>query len=140
MHPTQRRGFCLSGLLLRSSTSRLISTKRPDVYVSAWVILLSLIIPSVRAQKKEKKDDKVEEKKTRKVVDDKDRHKPFGKTAWAPVDDVYILRHYPRTIYSAADAIDMLKRYQALDFTPENQPLYIDLMLNMKLEKKVISR
>lgn len=79
----------------------------------------------------------MEEKKTQKVIDDKDRHKPFGKTAWAPVDDVYILRHYPRTICSAADAIDTLKRYQALDFTPENQPLYIDLLLNMKLEKKV---
>lgn len=103
-------------------------------------MLLSLTTPFFfRAQKKEKKDDKVEEKKTRKVTDDKDRHKPFGKTAWAPVDDVYILRHYPRTICSAADAIDMLKRYQALDFTPENQHLYIDLLLNMKLEKKVIS-
>lgn len=54
-----------------------------------------------------------------------------------PVDDVYILRFYPRTIYDAKEAIDMLKKYQALDFTPANQPLYIDLRLNMKLEKKV---
>lgn len=97
--------------------------------------------PLSRAQKKEKKDDKAEEKKkTRPVIDDKDRHKPYGKTAWAPVDDVYILRYYPRTIYSAAEAIDMLKHYQKLDFTPENQPVYIDLLLNMKLEKKVIGR
>lgn len=73
------------------------------------------------------------------VIDDKDRHKPFGKTAWAPVDDVYILRYYPRTIINAGDAIDMLKNFQQLDFTPMTQPLYIDLRLNMKLEKKVIS-
>lgn len=73
------------------------------------------------------------------VIDDKDRHKPFGKTAWTPVDDVYILRYYPRTIVNAADAIDMLKNFQRLDFTPKTQPLYIDLQLNMKLEKKVIS-
>lgn len=52
---------------------------------------------------------------------------------------MYLLRYYPRTIGSAADAIDTVKRYQKLDFTPENQPLYIDLLLNMKLEKKVIS-
>lgn len=76
-------------------------------------------------------------KKQKKVVDDKDRHKPFGKTAWAPVDDVYILRYYPRTSYDAAEAIDMLKNFQKLDFTPHEQPVYIDLRLNMKLEKKV---
>lgn len=73
------------------------------------------------------------------VIDDKDRHKPFGKTAWTPVDDVYVLTYYPRTIINAVDAIDMLKNFQRLDFTPKTQPLYIDLRLNMKLEKKVIS-
>lgn len=77
-------------------------------------------------------------KKEKRVIDDKDRHKPFGKTAWAPVDDVYIQRHYPRTIYNAADAIDLLKSFQVLDFTPHNQPVYIDLLLDMKLEKKVM--
>lgn len=118
---------------------QLLSASRPSCLgasQTAQRILPVRTFAAVKAQKKEKKDDKVEEKKTRKVIDDKDRHKPFGKTAWAPVDDVYILRHYPRTICSAADAIDMLKRYQALDFTPENQHLYIDLLLNMKLEKK----
>lgn len=56
-----------------------------------------------------------------------------------PVDDVYILRYYPRTIYDAAEAIDMLKNFQKLDFTPHEQPVYIDLRLNMKLEKKVFT-
>ncbi len=31
----------------------------------------------------------------------------------------------------------MLKNFQMLDFTPQKQPVYIDLRLNMKLEKKV---
>ncbi|XP_061622855.1 39S ribosomal protein L1, mitochondrial isoform X2 [Phyllopteryx taeniolatus] len=70
------------------------------------------------------------------VVNDSDRHKPFGKTAWAPVDDVYILRYYPRTVYSAAEALALLKSFQALDFTPRDQPVYMDLKLDMKLEKK----
>lgn len=94
----------------------------------------------VRPLKKDKKEDTGKEEKIQKrVIDDKDRHKPYGKTAWAPVDDVYIMRYYPRTIYDAADAIDMLKKFQALDFTPHKQPVYIDLRLNMKLEKKVTS-
>ncbi|XP_076586686.1 large ribosomal subunit protein uL1m isoform X2 [Chaetodon auriga] len=89
---------------------------------------------AVRAQKKDKNEDtKVKEKR---VIDDKDRHKPFSKTAWVPMDDVYIMRYYPRTVYGAADAIDMLKNFQALDFTPHKQPVYIDLRLIMKLEKK----
>lgn len=92
---------------------------------------------AVKAVKKSKKEDtEKEEKKRKSIIDDKDRHKPFGKTAWAPVDDVYIMRYYPRTIYDAADAIDMLKNFQVLDFTSPQQPVYIDLQLNMKLEKK----
>lgn len=53
------------------------------------------------------------------------------------MDDVYILRYYPRTIYDVSEAIDMLKTFQRLDFTPKEQPVYIDLQLNMKLQKKV---
>lgn len=93
----------------------------------------------VRALKKDKKEDAEKNvKKQKTVIDDKDRHKPYGKTAWAPVDDVHILRYYPRTIYDAADAVDMLKSFQLLDFTPHKQPVYIDLKLDMKLEKKVM--
>uniref|UniRef100_A0A3Q0QTL6 Large ribosomal subunit protein uL1m n=1 Tax=Amphilophus citrinellus TaxID=61819 RepID=A0A3Q0QTL6_AMPCI len=92
---------------------------------------------AVKALKKDKKQGAEKEvKKEKRVIDDKNRHKPFGKTAWAPVDDVYVMRFYPRTLYDAADAIDMLKKFQALDFTPLNQPVYIDLKLDMKLEKK----
>lgn len=97
----------------------------------------SLLI--VRALKKDKKDSvEKETPKEKRVIDDTNRHKPFGKTAWAPVDDVYVLRFYPRTVYDAAEAVGMLKKFQALDFTPYNQPVYIDLKLDMKLEKKVI--
>ncbi|MED6253945.1 hypothetical protein ATANTOWER_009374 [Ataeniobius toweri] len=92
---------------------------------------------AVKAQKKDKQEEaKKEVKKEKKLIDDKDRHKPFGKTAWVPVDDVYVKRFYPRTIHSAADSINMLKRFQELDFTPADQPVYIDLKLDMKLEKK----
>eukprot|EP00066_Takifugu_rubripes_P008488 XP_003974713.1 PREDICTED: 39S ribosomal protein L1, mitochondrial [Takifugu rubripes] len=91
---------------------------------------------AVKAQKKSKPKVTEEPKEQKKVIDDTDRHKPYGKTAWAPVDDVYILRYYPRTIYDVSEAIDMLKTFQRLDFTPQEQPVYIDLQLNMKLQKK----
>ncbi|KAM9359873.1 large ribosomal subunit protein uL1m [Symphorus nematophorus] len=92
---------------------------------------------AVKALKKDKKEDtEKDEKRQKRVIDDTGRHKPYGKTSWAPVDDVYVMRYYPRTIYDAAEAIDMLKNFQMLDFTPHKQPVYIDLRLNMKLEKK----
>lgn len=94
---------------------------------------------SARALKKDRKEVSDEEViKEKRVIDDTGRHKPYGKTAWAPVDDVYILRYYPRVIHDAADTIDMLKSYQVLDFTPHHQPVYIDLKLDMKMEKKVM--
>lgn len=75
-----------------------------------------------------------------KVIDDKDKRKPFAVVGKVPVDDVYIRNSYPPTIYSAADAIDLLKSFQALDFTPLDQALNVELRLNMKLEKKVTEK
>ncbi|CAL1615389.1 unnamed protein product [Knipowitschia caucasica] len=100
-----------------------------------------LTVPSrtfavARTKTKDKKEEEKKEVKKRPVIDDSKRHKPFGKTAWAPVDDVYIRRFYPRTLVGVGDAVELLKAYRALDFTPKQQPLYIDLKLDMKLEKK----
>lgn len=50
---------------------------------------------------------------------------------------MYVVRHYPKPVYDADVAVDMLKSFQKLDFTPEDQPLFIELKLDMKLEKKV---
>uniref|UniRef100_A0AAQ4PED0 Mitochondrial ribosomal protein L1 n=2 Tax=Gasterosteus aculeatus aculeatus TaxID=481459 RepID=A0AAQ4PED0_GASAC len=94
-------------------------------------------LAAVKPLRKDKKDDAAKEaQKEKRVVDDAGRHKPYGRTAWAPVDDVYFMRYYPRAVYGAADAINMLKGFQKLDFTPVKQPVYIDLKLDMKLEKK----
>ncbi|KAG9261717.1 39S ribosomal protein L1, mitochondrial isoform X1 [Astyanax mexicanus] len=91
-----------------------------------------------KEEEEEKKKQQLEErkKKQREKIDDTSRHKPYGLTAWAPIDDVYVVRHYPKPVYDADVAVDMLKSFQKLDFTPEDQPVFIDLQLNMKLEKK----
>uniref|UniRef100_A0A8C6U1Q5 Large ribosomal subunit protein uL1m n=1 Tax=Neogobius melanostomus TaxID=47308 RepID=A0A8C6U1Q5_9GOBI len=90
-----------------------------------------------RTKKKDKKEEEeVKEVKKQRVIDDTGRHKPFGKTAWAPADDVYILRYYPRKLHRAGDAVELLQAYSRLDFTPKHQPVFMDLQLDMKLEKK----
>ncbi|XP_065123287.2 large ribosomal subunit protein uL1m [Paramisgurnus dabryanus] len=93
---------------------------------------------AARQVQKEKKEETTQEKvvKEKRKIDDKDRHKPYGLTAWAPLDDVYLVRYYPKPVYDTPVAIEMLKGFQKLDFTPENQPVYINLRLDMKLEKK----
>lgn len=75
--------------------------------------------------------------KEKKPVDNTGRHKPFGLTAWLPVDDVYVARFYPRPCLPATDAILKLKQNQQLDATPLDQLVYLDLKLDMKLDKKV---
>ncbi|KAJ3580723.1 hypothetical protein NHX12_034221, partial [Muraenolepis orangiensis] len=45
-------------------------------------------------------------------------------------------RFYPRPVLSPTDAVLKLKLYQQLDATAPDQPVYIDLKLDMKLEKK----
>ncbi|XP_061787657.1 large ribosomal subunit protein uL1m [Nerophis lumbriciformis] len=93
--------------------------------------------PAFKPRKKGKKEEaEPKVKKEPRVINDEGRHKPYGRTAWAPVDDVYILRYYPRIVHSASDAVDLLKKYQVLDFTAHNQPVYVDLKLDMQLEKK----
>ncbi|KAK6494796.1 39S ribosomal protein L1 [Huso huso] len=92
-------------------------------------------VKAVKKEQKEQKDEKQKVIKERKI-DDTNRHKPFGLTAWEPIDDVYITRFYPKPVYDAETAIGMLKKFQQLDFTYPKQPIYIDLKLDMKLEKK----
>lgn len=88
------------------------------------------------AEKEVKQEEKKKEKEKQKI-DDTGRHKPYGLTAWVPIDDVYVVRHYPKPVYDPNVAVDMLKSFQKLDFTPKDQPIYINLKLDMKLEKKV---
>ncbi|XP_041057783.1 39S ribosomal protein L1, mitochondrial isoform X2 [Carcharodon carcharias] len=92
---------------------------------------------AVKLSKTEQKDPKKENlkpKSERKT--DLNRHKPYGLTAWEPVDDVYRIQYYPKKVHDVETAIDMLKKFQQLDFTYPRQPVYIDLRLDMKLEKK----
>uniref|UniRef100_A0A8C6U449 Large ribosomal subunit protein uL1m n=1 Tax=Neogobius melanostomus TaxID=47308 RepID=A0A8C6U449_9GOBI len=112
--------------------------KKTEKYHDICLLQMTVCFPPpTRTKKKDKKEEEeVKEVKKQRVIDDTGRHKPFGKTAWAPADDVYILRYYPRKLHRAGDAVELLQAYSRLDFTPKHQPVFMDLQLDMKLEKK----
>ncbi|XP_066488815.1 large ribosomal subunit protein uL1m [Tiliqua scincoides] len=53
-----------------------------------------------------------------------------------PTDDVYLTWCYQRQVYEAEVALDMLKKFQQLDFTSPNQHVYANITLDMAMDKK----
>ncbi|NXK63651.1 RM01 protein, partial [Sylvietta virens] len=53
-----------------------------------------------------------------------------------PVDDVYLTWLYRRPSYELEQAVGMLKKFQELDFTHPKQFVYINVFLDMALQKK----
>uniref|UniRef100_A0A8D0FUN9 Mitochondrial ribosomal protein L1 n=1 Tax=Strix occidentalis caurina TaxID=311401 RepID=A0A8D0FUN9_STROC len=53
-----------------------------------------------------------------------------------PVDDVYLTWYYERPSYDVEVAVGMLKKFQELDFTNPKQYVYINVFLDMALQKK----
>ncbi|NXO00589.1 RM01 protein, partial [Rhinopomastus cyanomelas] len=53
-----------------------------------------------------------------------------------PVDDVYLTWYYERPSYELEEAVGMLKKFQELDFTYPKQFVYINVFLDMALQKK----
>ncbi|XP_074010808.1 large ribosomal subunit protein uL1m [Numenius arquata] len=53
-----------------------------------------------------------------------------------PVDDVYLTWYYERPSYDVEEAVGMLKKFQELDFTYPKQYVYINVFLDMALQKK----
>ncbi|NXM72296.1 RM01 protein, partial [Serilophus lunatus] len=53
-----------------------------------------------------------------------------------PVDDVYLTWLYKRPSYDLGEAVGMLKKFQELDFTHPRQFVYLDVLLDMALQKK----
>ncbi|NXK08518.1 RM01 protein, partial [Herpetotheres cachinnans] len=53
-----------------------------------------------------------------------------------PVDDVYLTWCYKRPSYDVEKAVGMLKKFQELDFTYPKQYVYINVFLDMALQKK----
>nr|XP_056711815.1 39S ribosomal protein L1, mitochondrial [Euleptes europaea] len=67
-------------------------------------------------------------------VQKKKRYKPV--LPCGPTDDVYLTWCYQRPIYEAETAVEMLKKFQQLDFTNPKQYVYADITLDMSMDKK----
>ncbi|XP_030046408.1 large ribosomal subunit protein uL1m [Microcaecilia unicolor] len=105
------------------------ATKKP------WVIKKTSATKKTSTEaKKQQRGPSQEERE--KLMSDTSQPKPFGLTAWEPVDDVYLVRYYPKPIYEIETAIEMLKQFQQLDFTDPSQVVHVELRLDMTMEKK----
>ncbi|XP_074131602.1 large ribosomal subunit protein uL1m [Sminthopsis crassicaudata] len=89
---------------------------------------------AAKPAKKEKKGSKVQTSNAK--TDDIEKLKTYTYMEGEPEDDVYLKRLYPRQIYEVNKAIDLLKKFQILDYSNPKQGVYLDLTLDMSLEKK----
>ncbi|XP_063775666.1 large ribosomal subunit protein uL1m isoform X2 [Pseudophryne corroboree] len=116
----------------RSSTAVRFYAK-PAAAAKSWTPVRSTKETKTEREQRNKilTKEQLEEKR-----EDTSRSKPFGLTAWKPNDDVYMARYYPKPVIEPEVAIDMLKTFQRLDFTSPTQSVFVELKLDMKLEKK----
>ncbi|XP_068948839.1 large ribosomal subunit protein uL1m isoform X2 [Petaurus breviceps papuanus] len=91
---------------------------------------------AAKPAKKEKKGPKVQTSDAK--MDDIEKLKTYTYMEDEPEDDVYLKRLFPRRIYEVDKAITLLKKFQILDYTYPKQGVYLDLTLDMTLEKKKI--
>ena len=89
---------------------------------------------ATKSAKKTKKDTKG--KASDEKQDEIERIKSYPYMEGEPEDDVYLKRLYPRQIYEVEKAVQLLKKFQILDFTNPKQGVYLDLSLDMALGKK----
>ncbi|XP_039565421.1 39S ribosomal protein L1, mitochondrial isoform X1 [Passer montanus] len=88
---------------------------------------------AARAAKKEAKRSRQEKGKEAAREKPLPRRRPLMSK---PVDDVYLTWLYRRPSYGLEQAVAMLKRFQELDFTHPRQFVYINVFLDMALQKK----
>ncbi|NWX03981.1 RM01 protein, partial [Caloenas nicobarica] len=84
---------------------------------------------AAKTTKKSSRKTKQEESKKKAVV----KRRPLLSK---PVDDVYLTWFYERPSYEVEEAVAMLKKFQELDFTYPKQYVYINVTLDMALQKK----
>ncbi|XP_072601625.1 large ribosomal subunit protein uL1m isoform X2 [Vulpes vulpes] len=102
-----------------------------SVYVQVSSRHFATATKPAKKTKKSMKDKASDEKK-----DEIEKIKSYSFMEGEPEDDVYLKHLYPRQIYEVEKAIQLLKKFQTLDFTNPKQGVYLDLTLDMSLGKK----
>ncbi|XP_004703452.2 39S ribosomal protein L1, mitochondrial [Echinops telfairi] len=106
---------------------------RPPCFVGFLVPSRHFAAAAAKSAKK-KKDPK--EKTPDEKIDEIEKIKSCTYMDDEPEDDVYLKRLYPRQRYEVEKAVHLLKKFQILDFTYPKQGVYLDLTLDMALQKK----
>ncbi|NXU34825.1 RM01 protein, partial [Drymodes brunneopygia] len=115
-----RCGWILPGLEQRLAVPALLSPATARPYAAA-----------AKTAKKDAKRSRQEKEK------EKEKPPPRRRMLMTkPVDDVYLTWLYRRPSYELEQAVGMLKRFQELDFTSPRQFVYINVFLDMALQKK----
>ncbi|NXK26255.1 RM01 protein, partial [Arenaria interpres] len=117
-----RRGWIIPGLdqrLAAAAAPAVVSAAPPGRPYAA----------AAKTAKKGSRKTKQEETKKKQVT----RRWPLMSK---PVDDVYLTWYYERPSYDVEEAVGMLKKFQELDFTYPKQYVYINVFLDMALQKK----
>ncbi|KAM6401811.1 large ribosomal subunit protein uL1m isoform 1-T1 [Pluvialis apricaria] len=115
-----RRGWIFPGLDQRvAAVPAMVSAAPPSQPYAA----------AAKTPKKGSRKTKQEETKKKQVT----RRWPLMSK---PVDDVYLTWYYERPSYDVEKAVGMLKKFQELDFTYPKQYVYINVFLDMALQKK----
>ncbi|NWH37192.1 RM01 protein, partial [Chloropsis hardwickii] len=117
-----RCGWVLPGLEQRLAVPAMVSPASARPYAAA-----------AKAAKKEAKRSRHEKGKEKGEQKPRPRRQPLMSK---PVDDVYLTWLYRRPSYELEQAVGMLKRFQELDFTHPKQFVYINVFLDMALQKK----
>ncbi|NWW32317.1 RM01 protein, partial [Panurus biarmicus] len=113
-----RCGWVLPGLEQRLAVSAVVSPAAARPYAAA--------AKTAQKDAKRTRQQKVKEKPP-------PRRRPL---MTKPVDDVYLTWLYRRPSYELEQAVGMLKKFQELDFTHPKQFVYINVFLDMALQKK----
>ncbi|NXS34977.1 RM01 protein, partial [Pomatostomus ruficeps] len=113
-----RCGWLLPGLEQRLAVPAVLSPAAARPYAAA--------AKTAKKDAKRPRQEKVKEKPP-------PRRRPLMSK---PVDDVYLTWLYRRPSYELEQAVGMLKEFQELDYTPPKQFVYINVSLDMALQKK----
>ncbi|CAN0070639.1 unnamed protein product [Bubo scandiacus] len=115
-----RRGWVLPGLDQRLAAAPAVVSAAPPARLYA---------AAAKTAKRGSQKTKQEETKKKPVT----KRRPLMSK---PVDDVYLTWYYEQPSYDVEVAVGMLKKFQELDFTNPKQYVYINVFLDMALEKK----
>ncbi|XP_054846108.1 39S ribosomal protein L1, mitochondrial [Eublepharis macularius] len=117
--------------------SRIFTISKHSAVVPGFANLLISSRPyAAKKESSKKKSRSGAGKKTSKPepAPKKKRNKPG--LPCGPTDDVYLTWYYQRPVYEAEVAVDMLKKFQQLDFTDPRQHVYADFTLDMAKDTK----